>query len=88
MKLAFEASGWDDYRSLRDDDPKAHKKLDALIAECLRHPFTGTGKPEALRQNLKGYWSRRVSKEHRLVYRVMGIGEDQTLLIVQCWFHY
>ncbi len=88
MKLGFEGNGWEEYLALRDSDPKAHKKLDALIKECLRHPFFGTGKPEALKENLKGYWSRRITQEHRLVYRVIGGGDDQTLIIAQCRYHY
>lgn len=88
MKLVFDPAAWEQYLSLRNDDPKAHKKLDALIRECLRTPFAGTGKPEPLRDNLKGFWSRRVTLEHRLVYRVSGSGDGQTLEIVQCRFHY
>ena len=87
MKLSFTQKGWEDYLVLRDDDKKAHKKLDALIAECLRHPFFGTGKPEALRNNLKGWWSRRITQEHRIVYRVIGEGEDQILEVSQCRHH-
>lgn len=74
--------------ALRDADAKAHKKLDALIQECLRHPFSGTGKPKPLKNNLKGWWSRRITQEHRLVSRVMGSGDEQMLEISQCQFHY
>jgi toxin YoeB len=88
MKLVFEEAGWVEYLALRESDPKAHRKLDTLIQECLRHPFFGTGKPEPLKENLKGYWSRRVSQEHRLVYRVTGSGDAQILEIAQCQFHY
>lgn len=63
-------------------------RINLLIAECLRHPFEGTGKPEPLRQNLKGWWSRRIDREHRLVYRVAGTGDAQALEIAQCRFHY
>jgi toxin YoeB len=88
VKLVFNERGWEDYLALRESNPKAHKKLDQLIEECRRHPFKGTGKPEALRENLKGWWSRRVTQEHRLVYRVTGSGDAQTLEIVQCRLHY
>jgi toxin YoeB len=88
MKLSFTQQGWEDYLILRDDDKKAHKKLDSLIKECLRTPHSGTGKPEALRNNLKGWWSRRVTQEHRLVYRVIGSGDDQILEVSQCRLHY
>ena len=84
----FTKQGWDDYLTLREADAKAHSKLDALIAECRRSPFHGTGKPELLRESLKGWWSRRVSQEHRLVYRVVGSGETQMLEIAQCRLHY
>ena len=59
-------------------------KINALVKECQRTPFTGTGKPEALKGNLRGHWSRRISQEHRLVYRI----EADMLIIVQCRFHY
>jgi toxin YoeB len=88
MKLQFNERGWSDYLALRDEDPKAHTKLEGLIAECLRHPFSGTGKTEPLKQNFKGYWSRRITQEHRLVYSVCGTGADQTLMIAQCMKHY
>jgi toxin YoeB len=88
MKLSFTQKGWEDYLVLREDDKKAHKKLDSLIVECLRTPFFGTGKPEALRNNLKGWWSRRITQEHRLVYRIIGAGEEQILEISQCRLHY
>lgn len=74
--------------ALRDADAKTHKKLDALIRECLRHPLSGTGKPELLKNNLKGWWLRRITQEHRLVYRVMGSGDEQMVEISHCQFHY
>jgi toxin YoeB len=88
MKLIFEPRAWDEYLTLRNEDPKTHRKLDALIKECMRHPFTGTGKPEPLKNNLKGFWSRRISQEHRVVYRVTGKGDEQVLEIAQCQYHY
>lgn len=88
MKLSFTPKGWTDYLGLRETDPSAHKKLDALIGESLRSPFRGTGKPEPLKDNLKGWWSRRITREHRLVYRVKGAGDDQVLEIAQCRLHY
>jgi len=60
------------------------RKINALIKECRRTPFTGTGKPEALKGNLRGHWSRRINQEHRLVYRI----EADMLIIVQCRYHY
>jgi toxin YoeB len=88
VKLAFTPEGWEEYAALRDVDKKAHQKLDGLIGECLRHPFSGTGKPEPLKENLKGWWSRRISREHRLVYRVSGSRETQMLEVAHCMYHY
>jgi toxin YoeB len=85
---SFSTRGWDDYLALLESDPKALRKLNALIEECKRHPFRGTGKPEPLKNNLKGFWSRRITQEHRLVYRLSGSGENQILEIAQCRFHY
>ena len=88
MKVVFSSKAWDGYQHFITTDPKALARLNLLIAECLRHPFEGTGKPEPLRQNLKGWWSRRIDREHRLVYRVTGAGDAQALEIAQCRFHY
>ncbi len=88
MKTVFDEDAWDQYVTLLQDDPKLLKRLNSLIRECQRHPFYGTGKPEPLRGNLKGWWSRRIDQEHRLVYRVTGDGDAQTLEIIQCRFHY
>ncbi len=88
MNLSFTPRGWEEYQALRETDPKALRKLDGLIEECRRHPFRGTGKPEPLKDNLKGWWSRRVTQEHRMVYRVTGSGETQVLEIAQCRYHY
>lgn len=63
-------------------------KINGLIRECLRTPFSGTGKPEPLKGELNGFWSRRISGEHRLVYRVTGSGEAQELQIAACRYHY
>jgi toxin YoeB len=88
VKVSFDDEAWEDYLALLESDPKALRKLNALIEECKRHPFFGTGKPEPLKLNLKGFWSRRISQEHRLVYRVTGTGDAQVLEIAQCRFHY
>lgn len=88
MKVLFADLAWDHYLYWQSNDTKVSLKLNALIEECRRHPFTGTGKPEPLGGNLKGWWSRRISHEHRLVYRVSGIGDEQTLQVAQCRYHY
>ena len=88
MKLVFSDEAWDDYRHWIDTDRTALGRVNELIEQCRRTPFTGRGKPEALKGDLKGWWSRRITREDRLVYRVEGKGEDQRLEIAQCRFHY
>ena len=84
MKLVFEQNGWNDYLHWQATDKAMLCKLNRLIEECLRHPFEGTGKPEPLRGDLAGFWSRRIDREHRLVYRVTA----SALEIAQCRYHY
>ncbi len=84
MKIIFTEEGWEDYLWFQETDKKLLKRLNALIKEIQKTPFDGTGKPEPLRANLSGYWSRRVSIEHRLVYKVT----KEEIVIVACRFHY
>ena len=88
MKIVFAAHGWDDLRFWIIHDKAVTKKLLKLIENCRRTPYEGLGKPEPLRYDLSGYWSRRITDEHRLVYRVVGEGKAQALQIVQCRGHY
>jgi len=88
VKVGFTSQGWNDYQHLIAEEPKILLRLNTLLEECRRNPFTGTGKPEPLKGNLKGWWSRRITQEDRLVYRVSGNGADQVLEISQCRFHY
>ena len=88
MRKIFSDEGWEDYLYWAEADPKSWKRLNDLIRECSRSPFTGTGKPEPLRGDLRGWWSRRITKDDRLVYRVSGKAPDQALEIAQCRFHY
>ncbi len=88
MRIIFSDDGWEDYQHWVDNDEKSLRRLNGLIEECRRTPFKGTGKPEPLKQDLKGYWSRRISSEDRLVYRVQGKGDDQAIEIIQCRLHY
>ena len=88
MKLIFSEQTWTDYLFWQADEAKTVDKINAFIEDCRRHPFQGLGQPEPLKHQLKGWWSRRISKEHRFVYRVTGSGEDQRLEIAQCRFHY
>jgi toxin YoeB len=84
MKLVFADRGWEDFCFWIDHDRKVAKRLIRLIDECGRTPFEGIGKPEPLRDNLSGYWSRRITDEHRLVYKVAG----DELWIAQARYHY
>ena len=84
MKLVFDDQAWDDYQYWQQHDKKLLKRLNGLIKECMRTPFDGAGKPEPLRGSLSGWWSRRLDREHRLVYRM----EGDNLLIAQCRYHY
>ena len=88
MNVRFSSRSWAEYLELRAHDEKLFEKLHTLIEECRRHPFKGTGKPEPLGGNLSGWWSRRINQQHRLVYRVVGKGDEQTLQVAQCRYHY
>ena len=88
MKLVFADNAWEDYLHWQQADEKILIRLNDLIKECQRTPFKGTGKPEPLKGSSAGWWSRRITKEDRLVYRVTGKGSDQQLEIAQCRFHY
>ena len=88
MKVAFSQEAWDEYKVWIEGDRKALDRLNGLIDQCCRTPFKGTGKPEPLRGDLQGWWSRRITQEDRLVYRVTGKGLEQTLEIIQCRSHY
>ena len=84
MSLQFTKIAWDEFVSWQIDDKKMLKKINGLIKDIQRTPFEGLGKPEPLRFDLKGYWSRRIDHEHRLVYRY----EIGHLIIISCRFHY
>ena len=88
MKVLFTPTAWADDLHWQAADPDALAKLNALIENTRRHPFTGLGKPEPLKGALSGFWSRRITGEHRLVYRVTGTGDDQRIEIVQCRYRY
>ena len=88
MKLIFWPTAWEDYLYWQGEDGKVLLRLNALLKECTRDSFRGTGKPEPLAGNLTGWWSRRIDREHRLVYRVTGKGEAQALEVAQCRYHY
>lgn len=88
MKIIFLPQAWADYLHWQETDRKVLERLNALIQETARSPFKGIGKPEPLRGNLTGWWSRRITGEHRLVYRCAGAAEEQRLEIAQCRYHY
>jgi len=88
MKLFWTEQAWEDYLHWRRNDAGTLKKINALIEDIQRNPFRGLGKPEALKFALSGWWSRRITQEHRLVYRVSGKRGEQILEIAQCRYHY
>ena len=82
--VAFDPNGWEDYVYWQTQDRKTLKRINVLILDAMRSPFSGIGKPEPLRENLTGFWSRRIDDQHRLVYAV----EHENLAIVACRYHY
>lgn len=82
--LAWTPNAWEDYLYWQAQDKAMLRKINALVKDALRTPFAGLGKPEALKFDLAGAWSRRINAEHRLVYLV----EDERLVILQCRYHY
>jgi toxin YoeB len=84
MKISFTKYGWEDYEYWIETDKKVIKKIHKLIKEISRYPFEGTGKPEPLKGNLAGLWSRRIDREHRLVYEVL----EGEVIFHQCRYHY
>jgi len=87
MITAWTEDAWQDYLE-QNEHEKILETINALIKDIKRDPFEGLGKPEPLKHALQGWWSRRITDEHRLVYRVTGKGETQQLDIVQCKYHY
>jgi toxin YoeB len=84
----FSTEAWEDYQHWVETDPKIKDRVNELIKQCQRLPFKGIGKPEPLRGDLSGWWSRRITQEDRMVYRVTGSGDAQSLEIAQLRFHY
>ena len=89
MNIDFTTHGWEDFSYWIETDNDTVIKIKELIKSIKQNPFRGIGKPESLKHGLKGYWSIRITGEHRLVYRVSGKkGVDQKCTIIQCRFHY
>ena len=84
MKLVFADEAWEDYLFWQRQDRRMVERINRLIRETQREPFTGLGKPEPLKHALSGYWSRRITEEHRMVYKV----EGDALLLAQLRYHY
>ncbi len=84
MNVSFAPEAWEDYQYWQTVDKKVVTKVNSLIKEISRTPFEGTGNPEALKHRWSGWWSRRISPEHRLLYRIVG----DTIEIAQCRLHY
>ena len=84
MRLIFTESAWSDYQWFQERDRQLLKRINALIKDVVRSPFEGIGKPEALKADLSGFWSRRINEEHRLVYTI----KEGDVVIVACRYHY
>ncbi|MEO0985407.1 MAG: Txe/YoeB family addiction module toxin [Cyanobacteria bacterium J06639_14] len=84
MKIIFAETAWEDYLYWQKADKKVLKRINALIKDIRRSPFEGIGDPEPLKFNWSGFWSRRINKEHRIIYAV----EEDAILIAQCRYHY
>ena len=84
MKVMFLTTGWEDYLYWQQADKSILIKINALIKEIERMPFEGIGKPELLKHDLSGWWSRRINLEHRLVYRI----HEDAIVVLQCRYHY
>lgn len=82
--MRFSEYAWEDYIYWQKNDIKVLRRINELIKDTQRQPFTGIGKPESLKHNLKGYWSRRINQEHRLIYKV----ENKIIHLIQCRHHY
>ena len=84
MNITFSKNAWEDYLSWQKEDKKVLRKINELIKDIQRNPFGGIGKPERLKYDLAGLWSRRIDREHRLVYQL----KDDEILIYSCRYHY
>jgi toxin YoeB len=84
MKIVFERSAFEDFTDWAATDKRIYRRIVALILDIVRQPFSGIGKPEPLRHELQGCWSRRIDEEHRLVYKV----DQESVTIIACRYHY
>jgi toxin YoeB len=84
MELLWQTNAWEDYCYWQKQDKKILERVNELIKDCLRSPFKGIGKPEPLKGNYAGCWSRRITQEHQLIYKI----NERRLHILQCLYHY
>ena len=84
MKICFSTTAWDDYLYWQQNDKKNFRRINELVKDIQRNKYTGIGKPEALKHNLSGYWSRRINLKHRIIYRI----KNDKLFIAQLRYHY
>lgn len=84
MKLTFTHEAWEEYLYWQSIDKRVLKKINTLIKDIKRDSFSGLGKPESLRHELQGYWSRRITDEHRLIYEIF----EKSIIIISCRYHY
>jgi len=84
VKISFLEDAWHDYLYWQTQDKKTLKRINQIIKDIQRNPFDGIGKPEPLKFDLSGLWSRRINQEHRLIYQVL----DDEIIIIQCRYHY
>jgi toxin YoeB len=89
VDFVFTPNGWQDFQYWIENDHETVLRINELLKAIRQNPFQGIGKPEPLKYDLKGWWSRRITGEHRLVYKVSGTkGDNQKCVIIQCRFHY
>jgi toxin YoeB len=88
MRIEFTTNGWSDFTYWLDHDMQLADRIRDLITDIRRDPFKGLGKPEPLRHQMAGFWSRRINSEHRLVYAVKGERGDRSVTILSCRYHY
>ena len=84
MIISWSTNAWEDYLYWQSTDKKKLKRINQLIKDISRNSFEGLGDPEPLKHNFSGYWSRRIDREHRIVYKI----KDESIIIIQCRYHY
>jgi len=84
MKVIWSQKSWSEYQYFKNKKPEIYNKINILLKDIVLHNYVGLGKPEPLKYNLSGYWSKRISQEHRLVYHI----KNNCIYVIQCKFHY